>query len=89
MHRSSIRGVPRATAACDTLHTMSNHQTLRAAWGGLALLAFAVPAVAQKQAVVGERADHTFSSPLLGGPGVRSLAELRGAPVVIELWGTR
>jgi hypothetical protein len=33
--------------------------------------------------------DYSFRSPVLNGMGIKSLAELRGKPLLIEFWGTR
>lgn len=40
-------------------------------------------------ASLGTVVSHEFSSPLVGGMGVRSLSELHGKPVLVEFWGTR
>jgi hypothetical protein len=37
----------------------------------------------------GESAGHTFRAPPVNSMGVKSLAELRGKPVLIDFWGTR
>ncbi|MBL8843649.1 MAG: TlpA family protein disulfide reductase [Planctomycetes bacterium] len=37
----------------------------------------------------GDRPSYSFSQPLVNGRGVKSLADLRGRPVVIDFWGTR
>ncbi len=54
-------------------------------------LALAGAAMAQgaRQAEIGAVADYRFSRPLSNGKGIRSLAEMRGKPVLIEFWGTR
>lgn len=57
----------------------------------VAALALAGVTAAQgaRQAEIGAIADYQFSGPLLNGKGLRSLAELRGKPVIIDFWGTR
>ena len=45
-------------------------------------------APAQEVAKLGTRPSYTFSSPLLNGLGVKSLADLQGRPVMVEFWGT-
>jgi hypothetical protein len=37
----------------------------------------------------GEPVSHTFREPPVNSLGIRSLAELRGKPVLIDFWGTR
>jgi len=37
----------------------------------------------------GSRPEYTFHEPLVNGQGVKSLADLRGRPVLVEFWGTR
>lgn len=37
----------------------------------------------------GEQPSYRFRSPLLNGPGVQSLEDLQGRPVLVEFWGTR
>jgi hypothetical protein len=36
-----------------------------------------------------EGAEYTFRRSLVNGPGVQSLADLSGRPVLIDFWGTR
>jgi len=50
--------------------------------------ALALPAPAQVQKL-GSRPEFRFQAPLLNGPGIASLADLRGRPVLIDFWGTR
>ncbi len=38
---------------------------------------------------IGDEVSYFFSKPPLNGMGVKSLADLRGRPVLVELWGTR
>ena len=37
----------------------------------------------------GDIVEHKFSTPPLNSGGLKSLAELRGRPLLIEFWGTR
>jgi len=61
----------------------------------LALLSLALPTFASLATAgdggeaPGAVQDHTFREPPVGAPGVRSLAELRGRPVLVDFWGTR
>jgi len=36
---------------------------------------------------VGDTVQYKFRDPLLNGPGVKSLQDLRGTPILIEFWG--
>jgi hypothetical protein len=57
----------------------------------LALVASAAVGTAQsgpEKVDVGSRPKYSFANPLINGQGLRSLADLRGRPVVIEFWGT-
>ena len=38
--------------------------------------------------VLGEESSYTFRDPPVNSEGVKSLADLRGRPVVLEFWGT-
>ncbi len=49
----------------------------------------ASPAVIEGGPEVGSVIDFKFSTPPLNSDGMKSLAELRGRPVLIEFWGTR
>lgn len=49
-----------------------------------ALLA-AAPATAQ--IAEGDQPEHSFRTPVQNGMGVKSLADLRGKPVLVEFWG--
>lgn len=44
--------------------------------------------LALAQAKVGDTPSFTFSSELVNGQGVKSLADLRGRPVLVDFWGT-
>lgn len=61
--------------------------------GGAALLASAVLTSALTSAPqdssIGDEVSYSFSQPILNGMGVTSLDDLRGKPVLVELWGTR
>lgn len=37
----------------------------------------------------GDRPTYRFGSPILGGPGIVDLEDLRGRPVLVDYWGTR
>ena len=39
-------------------------------------------------AKLGDKMSHAFSQPLMNGQGVKSLADLKGRPVIVEFWGT-
>mgnify|MGYP001374159051 CR=1 FL=1 len=54
------------------------------ALSGLALLRSAVPTEA-----VGAKVDYRFSTAPVNALGLKSLAELRGKPVLVDFWGTR
>ena len=59
---------------------------------GLLLAAALVPiARAQRRSVVavGDVPSYRFEEPLLGGPGIRRLEDLRGRPVLIDFWGVK
>jgi len=69
---------------------------LHAGIGGLGLaLALALPSVATSPAAgegapeIGSIVDHTFGKAPMNSGGLKTLAELRGRPVLIEFWGTR
>ena len=51
------------------------------------LLASATTAVSSAPAVLGAENQYTFQEPPLNSMGVKSLAELRGKPIVIDFWG--
>lgn len=53
------------------------------------LLAGALLATAPASAQIkeGDQPDFTFRSPVQNGMGVKSLADLRGKPVLVEFWG--
>ena len=38
---------------------------------------------------VGTVVDHTFQTSPMNGPGIKTLADLRGRPLLIEFWGVR
>jgi len=58
--------------------------------GSLALgLLLAAGTAAQEQVSVGTKPSFEFKSSLYNGRGVKSLADLRGAPTIIEFWGVR
>ena len=53
-------------------------------------LGLALTAAAPQEGVdVGDKPTYQFRQPLLNGKGVKSLADLRGKPTVIDFWGTR
>jgi hypothetical protein len=52
------------------------------ALSGLALLRPAAPAE-------GAKVDYRFSTAPVNALGLKSLAELRGKPVLVDFWGTR
>ena len=58
-------------------------------------LALALPSIATAPAAgdgapaPGEIVNHTFSTSPMNSGGLKSLAELRGRPVLIEFWGVR
>ena len=64
---------------------------MRLAWipvvGALALTSFALlrPAPPAEGSVV----DYHFSTAPVNAMGIKSLAELRGKPVLVDFWGTR
>lgn len=49
----------------------------------IALVAGFAPGAAAE----GKTVDHTFSKAPLNAKGIKSLADLRGKPVVIDFWG--
>lgn len=53
------------------------------------LLAGAMLATAPLSAQVkeGDSPDYTFRAPIQNGMGAKSLADLRGKPVLVEFWG--
>lgn len=53
---------------------------------GLALTGLAL---LQPAAAEGAKVDYRFSTAPVNAAGVKSLAELRGKPVLIDFWGTR
>ena len=52
-------------------------------------LAVAASPVAQEKISVGTKPSYEFKSSPYNGRGAKSLADLRGAPTIIEFWGTR
>ena len=36
---------------------------------------------------VGDTVQYKFCDPVLNGPGLKSLQDLRGTPILIEFWG--
>ncbi len=47
------------------------------------------PALAQDNvAKVGDHPTYSWQAPMTNGQGVKSLADLKGRPVVVEFWGT-
>jgi hypothetical protein len=52
------------------------------ALSGLALLRSAAP-------LEGAKVDYRFSSAPVNALGLKSLAELRGKPILVDFWGTR
>jgi hypothetical protein len=55
---------------------------------GLGVVLGGSPA-AQEKVSVGAKPSYQFKESLYNGCGVKSLADLRGAPTMIEFWGTR
>ena len=53
---------------------------------GLALVA---SVAAQEKISVGAKPSYQFKESVYNGRGVKSLADLRGAPTIIEFWGVR
>jgi hypothetical protein len=51
-------------------------------------LALVATSAAQEKISVGDKPSYEFKSSLYNGCGVKSLADLRGAPTIIEFWGT-
>lgn len=49
----------------------------------------ATPLTAQGVVEVGQTPSHSFRESLIQGQGVKSLAELRGKPVLVEFWGIK
>ena len=45
-------------------------------------------AVAPPEPVLGEESSYAFREPPVNGEGAKSLADLKGRPVVLEYWGT-
>jgi hypothetical protein len=37
----------------------------------------------------GDQPEYSFRQPVLNGEGMKSLADLRGKPLLVEFWGTR
>jgi len=62
---------------------------MRLAWiaAATAALAAVVPAQERQGVKVGDVPAYTFSSPLVNGQGVKSLADLQGRPVMVDFWG--
>ena len=56
------------------------------ALSGLALLRSAAPAVPTES---GAKVDYRFSTAPVNALGLKSLAELRGKPILVDFWGTR
>ena len=56
---------------------------------GLAVAALGAIAAAPRARSGGESASYTFRTPPVNSMGVKSMAELRGKPVLIDFWGTR
>ena len=52
-------------------------------------LAVAASPAAQEKVSVGTKPSYEFKSSPYNGRGVKSLTDLRGAPTIIEFWGTR
>jgi hypothetical protein len=66
------------------------HNPFPPAVGALTLGLFLVASTAaQEQVSVGAKPSYEFKSSLYNGRGVKSLADLRGAPTIIEFWGVR
>ena len=53
-----------------------------------AVITTGAAAHAQTVAKVGDKMTYAFHEPLQNGQGVKSLADLKGRPVVVEFWGT-
>ncbi len=53
---------------------------------GLALAGFALRSPSTNE---GKKVDYRFSEAPVNAAGIKSLAELRGKPVLIDFWGTR
>jgi hypothetical protein len=62
--------------------------TLRLAASSL-VLASALPGAVPARPSPGSAADFSFREPPLNSLGVKSSAELRGKPIVIDFWGQR
>lgn len=62
----------------------------------LSLISFAIASLALAGLALrpaaleeGKKVDYRFSTPPVNAAGIKSLAELRGKPVLIDFWGTR
>jgi hypothetical protein len=52
-------------------------------------LGSALATAAQKTVDVGDVPEYEFSKELVNGRGLKSLADFRGKPLLVEFWGTR
>ena len=64
---------------------------MRLSWVPLAVSALALAGLALRSAATdeGKKIDYRFSTPPVNAAGIKSLADLRGKPVLIDFWGTR
>lgn len=68
---------------------MRNPTSLGLALGFALGLALVASPAAQEKVSVGAKPSYQFKESLYNGCGVKSLADLRGAPTIIEFWGVR
>jgi hypothetical protein len=54
---------------------------------GLALALVGAATLVSNRPVGGDKADYTFRDAPVNSLGIRSLADLRGKPVLIDFWG--
>jgi hypothetical protein len=57
--------------------------------GRLAALAVTLASAGVSNANAGDSPSYRFQKPPVNSMGVKSMAELRGKPVLIDFWGTR
>jgi len=57
--------------------------------GWLAVLPIALASAGVSKANAGDSRSYRFQKPPVNSMGLKSMAELRGKPVLIDFWGTR
>ena len=94
MHRAAVEeGLPPVLVRLTAGREPKEMEVMRSRWW-VCLAALVVAAATSKSAMaqtvakVGDKMSYTFQKPLTNGQGMKSLADLRGHPVVVEFWGT-